>query len=87
MTKILTTMERINDTKIWRKYRDVVRAMTVYDFDRTLWKHGEELNKHYNVWIWGGPKSGSLTDYELGLANLLADHENVSLLRYKRLVA
>ena len=86
MTKILTTSERLFDKRVWKKYYDVVRTMTLTEFNRVLMNHEGELNKYYNICQWrGDSNSRSITDYEMGVANLLADHENISLTRYKRL--
>jgi hypothetical protein len=86
MKKILTTGERIKDPKIFRKCSDVVRNMSVREFERALFVHCAELDKYYNISDWKGHmNSCSPLDFCYGLANLLVDHENISLTRYKRL--
>jgi len=86
MKKILTTLERIEDQKIFRKYADVIRNMPVRELDRALSVHSAELDKYYNISTWKGHiNSCSVLDFCYGLANLLVDHENISLTRYKRL--
>ena len=86
MTKILTTLERIKDRKIFRKYMDVIREMSVKELERALSVHCAELDEYYNISTWKGHiNSCSPLDFCYGLANLLADHENISLTRYKRL--
>ena len=86
MTKILTTRERIKSKRVFDKYFDVVKHMTLKEFDHFLSANQRELEKHYNICQWRGEaNSRSITDYEMGVANLLADRENVSLTNYKRL--
>ena len=85
MTKTLTTTQRIRDDKVFNKYWTVVRKMTVEDFHSALRTHGEELLEHYNFNQWSG--DNMFADFKFALANLLLDHENISVTRYKRLVA
>ena len=83
--QIWKTHERIKDDKVFRKYYDVVKDMTVEDFHIALRKHGEELREHYDFDQWSG--DNMFADYKFALAHLLLDHENISVTRYKRLFA
>jgi hypothetical protein len=84
MTKTLTTIERINNKAIFNKYFNVVRNMTVADFHHIMVMRGDELYDHYDFNPWRGY---TIVDAEYAVANLLLDDENISVTRYKRLVA
>ena len=84
MTKALTTIERIRDKKIFNKYYDVVKNMSVEEFSTVLGKYDQELRKYYNLHQYLG---ATMCTFEMAVANLLADHENISVTRYKRLFA
>ena len=85
MTKILTTIDRIRNKAIFNKCWTVVKHMTVDEFHNAIRKYDEELIKHYAFNQWTG--NHCLVDYKFALANLLLDHENISVTRYKRLFA
>ena len=86
MTKqILTSSERIENDAIYHKYWTVVKNMTVDNFHNAIRDYREELHKHYDFREWA--KGTCLTDCKFALANLLLDHENISVTRYKRLFA
>ena len=86
MTKKLheTTMERIENKAIWNKYWTVVRNMTVCKFHHTLTMRDDELNKYYGFNQWQGY---TIVDAQMAIAHLFLDDENISVTRYKRLVA
>ena len=82
--KVLTTIERIKNKAIFNKYFNVVREMSVADFHHIMIMRGDELYEHYGFNPWRGY---TIVDAEYAVANLLLDDENISVTRYKRLVA